>query len=122
MKRKTYQPSELRAGQTIFVGRLDFRAWPPRPVVAAYLVTSHRGHMPAVGEMYPYQLRPELVAHIAQFCPLFRKRRFAQRWVDQELAKELARVTKKVALVGEITRLKKEAEKVDKPGPAVIPA
>ncbi|NMY49135.1 hypothetical protein [Pseudomonas sp. WS 5027] len=109
MKRKTYQASELRAGQTIFVGRINFVPWPPEPIVAAYLVTSHRGHMPAVGEMFPYQLRPELVAHIGQFCPLFRKRRDAQRWVDQELKELVARLVKKTA-------------GVEKSDAAVIPA
>lgn len=117
MKRKTYQPSELRAGHTIFVGRLDMRSWPPRPVVTTYLVTSRRGHMPAPGELYPYRLNPDLVAHIAQFVPLFRKRRQAQRWVDQELTKILVN-----SLEGMVTRLRKHAGGVDKSDSAVIPA
>lgn len=116
MKRKAYQPSELRAGHTIFVGRLDMRSWPPRPVVAAYLVTSRRGSMPAPGELYPYRLSPCLVAHIAQFVPLFRKRRQAQRWVDQELTRMVN------SLEETATRLQKNAAGVEKPDAAVIPA
>lgn len=84
MKRRTYRPSELRPGQTIFVAALDFSCWPPRPLVGEHLVTSRRGRLPAVGELYPYRLRPELVAHIARTRLLFRTRRDASRWVDQE--------------------------------------
>lgn len=80
MKRRTFRAEDLRAGQTFFVAWLDLSNPLPRQVVREYLVTSSAaGYWPAEGEWYPYRLRPELVAHIAQDCPLYRTRRDANR-------------------------------------------
>ena len=81
MKRRTYRPGELRVGKTFFVAWVDYWSSPtPRAVVQQYLVTSPAaGYWPAEGEWYPYRLRPELVNHIAETCPLYRTRRDAAR-------------------------------------------
>lgn len=86
MKRRTFRPGDLRAGKTFFVAWLDLSAPIPRPVVQEYLVTSRAaGYWPVEGEWYPYRLRPELVAYIAQDCPLYRTRRDANRAALGEL-------------------------------------
>lgn len=90
-RRQTYRPGELRVGHTVFVSYVDHMQPLARPVVLEFLVTSKRGHWPAEGEVYPYRLRPELVNHIGNHCPLYRTRRAATRAVMAEMA-ELQRM------------------------------
>lgn len=79
-RRQTYRPGEIRAGQTFFLAYFDDWSGPrPVPMVAEYLATSRRGYWPAEGEMYPYRLRPELIAHIGAHCTLYRTWRAANR-------------------------------------------
>lgn len=89
MKRRTLRPAELRAGRTFFIGYVDLLSVRAAPVarVEEFLVTSRRGYWPSEGEVYPYALRPELVAHIGEHCVLWRTRRDAQRYADQAVQK-----------------------------------
>jgi hypothetical protein len=91
MKRQAYGPGEIRAGHTVFVSYVDHTGPLARPVVLEFLATSRRGYWPAEGEFYPYRLRPELVNHIGNQCPLYRTRRAATRAVMAEMA-ELQRM------------------------------
>lgn len=91
-RRQTYRPGEIRVGHTVFVSYVDWSRGPlPVPVVLEFLVTSKRGYWPKEGELYPYRLRPELVNHIGNHCPLYRTRRAATSKVMAELA-SLSRV------------------------------
>jgi hypothetical protein len=85
-RRQTYRPGEIRAGQTFFISFIDRMPRVPVPVVREYLATSRRGHWPVEGEIYPYRMRPELIAHIAEHCTLYRTRRAATRALAPALA------------------------------------
>lgn len=81
MRRKTYQASELRAGQTVFIvtSTIIDHARAPRYEVAEYLVASKHEPQPQPGEAHPYRMHPKVAQYACTVTDLWRTRRAALR-------------------------------------------
>ena len=77
-RRKTYRPSELRAGKTIHVVTLMHAAQGQEYGVASYLIASKREPQPQPGEVHPYRMHPLVAQYAGTRTDLWKTRRAAQ--------------------------------------------